>query len=82
MDIDISRGAASTELEYSRRGGFATQAIVGGEFDLSKHWSLSADLRLSQMGSGTFKATTVGNSLNGKPKYQPTSLNLGVSYKF
>ncbi len=34
------------------------------------------------MGSGTFKASTAGTSLSGKPKYQPVSLNLGASYRF
>jgi hypothetical protein len=34
------------------------------------------------MGSGTFKATTAGTTLSGKPKYQPASLNLGVTYRF
>lgn len=80
MDIDISRGAASQE--YSRRGGLATQAILGGEVDLSDRWSLSADVRLSRMSSGTFKAANLGTSIDGKPKYQPTSLNFGLTYKF
>ncbi len=80
IDMDVSRGGS--EQEYSRRGGLATQAIVGGEIDLSDRWSVSADLRLTQMGSGAFKSTNSGASLGGKPKYQPTSLNLGVTYRF
>lgn len=82
MDIDIGRAGTSSELGYSRRGGLATQAIFGGEFDLSPNWSLSADLRLSKLASGTFKAETAGSLIEGKPKYQPTSLNFGVTYKF
>jgi opacity protein-like surface antigen len=80
LDIDVDRDG--TEQEYSRRGGVAVQAIAGGEYSLSSRWSLSGDVRWSRMGSGTFKATTAGTTLTGKPKYQPTSLNLGVSYRF
>lgn len=80
MDIDVERNGA--EQEYSRRGGVALQAIAGAEFSLSSHWSLSGDVRWSRIGSGTFKATTAGNSLSGQPKYQPVSLNLSVSYRF
>lgn len=80
LDIDVERDGA--EQEYSRRGGVAVQAIAGVEYSLSSHWSLSGDVRWSRMGSGTFKATTAGTTLSGKPKYQPASLNLGVSYRF
>lgn len=80
LDIDVDRDG--TEQEYSRRGGVAVQAIAGGEYSLSSRWSLSGDVRWSRMGSGTFKATTAGTTLSGKPKYQPVSLNLGVSYRF
>lgn len=80
MDIDVERNGA--EQEYSRRGGVALQAIAGAEYSLSSHWSLSGDVRWSRIGSGTFKATTAGNSLSGQPKYQPVSLNLSVSYRF
>jgi opacity protein-like surface antigen len=80
MDIDVERDGA--EQEYSRQGGLAVQAIAGGEFSLSSRWSLSGDLRWSRMESGAFKATTAGNTLSGKPKYQPVSLNVGVSYRF
>jgi hypothetical protein len=34
------------------------------------------------MESGTFQATAAGNTLSGEPRYQPSSLNLGVSYRF
>lgn len=80
MDIDVDRNG--TEQEYSRRGGVAVQAIAGIEYSLSSHWDLSGDVRWSSVGSGTFKATTEGTTLNGKPKYQPVSLNLSVSYRF
>lgn len=80
LDIDVDRDG--TEQEYSRRGGVAMQAIAGGEYSLSSRWSLSGDLRWSRMGSGAFKATTAGTALSGKPKYQPASLNLSVSYRF
>lgn len=80
LDIDVDRDG--TEQEYSRRGGVAMQAIAGGEYSLSSRWSLSGDVRWSRMGSGTFKATTAGTALSGKPKYQPASLNLSVSYRF
>jgi len=80
IDMDLSRGGS--EREYSRRGGLAIQAIVGGEVDLSDRWSVSADLRWSQMGSGSFKSTSAGATLSGKPKYQPTSVNLGLNYRF
>lgn len=80
LDIDVDRDG--TEQEYSRRGGVAMQAIAGGEYSLSSRWSLSGDVRWSRMGSGTFKATTAGTALSGKPKYQPASLNLTVSYRF
>lgn len=80
LDIDVDRDG--TEQEYSRRGGVALQAMAGGEYSLSPRWSLSADVRWSRMGSGTFKATTAGTALSGKPKVQPASLNVGVSYRF
>jgi outer membrane protein W len=80
MDIDVDRDG--TEQEYSRQGGVAVQAIVGGEYSLSSRWGLSGDARWSRMGSGTFKATTAGTTLTGKPKYQPASLNLSVNFRF
>lgn len=80
IDMDLSR--AGSEQEYSRRGGLAVQAIVGGEMDVSDRWSVSADLRWTRMASGSFKATNPGASLGGKPKYQPTSINVGVTYRF
>ena len=80
LDIDVDRDG--TEQEYSRKGGVAVQAIAGGEYRMSSRWSLSGDVRWSRMGSGTFKATMPGNTLDGEPKYQPVSLNLGVSYRF
>jgi opacity protein-like surface antigen len=80
QDIDVERNGA--EQEYSRKGGVAVQAIAGGEYSLSSRWSLSGDVRWSRMSSGTFKSTTAGTALSGKPKYQPVSLNLGASYRF
>jgi outer membrane protein W len=80
LDIDVERDGA--EQEYSREGGVAVQAIAGGEYSLSSRWSLSGDVRWSRAGSGTFKATTAGTALSGKPKYQPVSLNLGATYRF
>lgn len=80
LDIDVDRDG--TEQEYARRGGLAVQAIAGVEYSLSSQWSLSGDVRWSRMGSGTFKPTTAGTSLSGKPKYQPASLNLGANYRF
>jgi outer membrane protein W len=80
LDIDVDRNG--TEQEYSRKGGVALQAIAGGEYSLSSHWSLSGDVRWSRIGSGTFKASTAGTTLSGDPKYQPVSLNLSVSYRF
>lgn len=80
VDMDLSRDGS--EQEYERRGGLAIQAIVGGEMDLSDRWSVSADLRWSKMGSGSFKSTNAGASLADKPKFQPASLNLGLTYRF
>ncbi len=80
MDMDITRNGATHQ--YSRRGGLALQALVGGEVDLSDHWSLSADLRVSRMASGSFDATSAGTALGGKPGYRPVSINLGVTYRF
>lgn len=80
LDIDVDRNG--TEQEYARQGGVAVQAVAGVEYSLSPHWSLSGDVRWSRIGSGTFKATTAGNTLSGKPTYQPASLNLGVSFLF
>ncbi|MDV7399745.1 hypothetical protein RZS08_50490, partial [Arthrospira platensis SPKY1] len=82
VDIDITRNGQ--ELSYSRSGGAAIQAIVGGEIDISDRWSLVGDVRWTRVNSGTFKAENAssGGVLTGKPKYQPLSLNLGVTYKF
>ncbi len=82
VDFDITRNGQS--LSYSRSGGAAFQAIVGGEIDVSDRWSLVGDVRWTRVNSGTFKAENAssGGVLTGKPKYQPVSLNLGVTYKF
>lgn len=80
LDIDVDRDG--TEQEYSRRGGVAMQAIAGADYSLSPRWTLSGDVRWSRMSSGTFEPTTAGTSLSGEPKYQPTSINLTVSYRF
>ena len=80
IDIDIQRGAS--EREYSRRGGLAIQAMVGGEVDLSESWSLSGDVRWSQMKTGAFKSTNPDASVLNNPKYQPVSLNVGLTYRF
>jgi outer membrane protein W len=80
MDIDVERDGA--EQEYSRKGGLAVQGIAGVEYSLSSRWSLSGDVRWSHIGSGTFKASTEGTALSGKPKYQPVSLNLSVGFHF
>ena len=80
LDVDVDRNG--TEQEYSRQGGMAVQAVAGVEYSLSPHWRLTGDVRWSRIGSGTFKATTAGNTLSGKPRYQPASLNLGVSFLF
>ncbi|MFM8609298.1 MAG: outer membrane beta-barrel protein [Burkholderiaceae bacterium] len=81
-DIDIARNGQ--ELSYSRSGGMAVQAIVGGEMDLAKKWSLVGDVRWMRINSGSFKAenTAAGATLLGQPKYQPVSVNLGITYKF
>lgn len=81
-EVDMDIGRNGSEQEYSRRGGLATQWLVGAELDLSERWSVGADLRWSQMGSGSFKSTQAGAALGDKPKYQPTSVNLGVTYRF
>lgn len=80
IDMDLSRNGS--EQEYARRGGLAVQAILGGEVELTDRWSVNADLRWAQMGSRSFKSTSAGATLSGKPKYQPTSVNLGLTYRF
>lgn len=55
---------------------------MGVEYTLAPRWRLTGDARWGSVGSGTFKASTPGNALIGKPKYRPASLNLGVSYVF
>ncbi|MFN7857883.1 MAG: OmpW/AlkL family protein, partial [Acidovorax sp.] len=80
MDMDLSRDGS--DKEYSRRRGLAVQAILGGEVDLTDRWSVSADLRWAKMGSGSFKSTSAGATLSGNPKYQPISVNLGLTYQF
>jgi len=80
MDMDLSRNGATQE--YTRRGGLAVQAVVGGEVDVTDRWSVSADLRWSRMGSKSFTSTDAQAALGGQPKYQPTSIQLGVTYRF
>jgi outer membrane protein W len=80
IDIDITRGAV--EQEYSRRGGLALQAMVGGEVDLTDAWSLTGDLRWTRLNTGAFKSTNPGAAVLNKPKYQPVSLNVGLTYRF
>jgi outer membrane protein W len=80
LDIDVDRNRS--EQEYSREGGVGVQAIVGAEFSLAPRWRLTGDARWSSVSSGTFKASTPGTTLVGKPRYRPVSLNLGVTYLF
>ena len=80
LDIDVDRNGS--EQEYSREGGVGVQAIVGVEYSLAPRWRLTGDARWSSVSSGTFKASTPGNTLIGKPRYRPVLLNLGVSYLF
>ena len=80
LDIDVDRNGS--EQEYSREGGVAVQAIVGVEYTLAPRWRLTGDARWGSVGSGTFTASAPGNTLIGKPKYRPASLNFGVSYLF
>jgi len=80
LDIDVDRNGS--EQEYSREGGVGVQAIVGVEYSLAPRWRLTGDARWSSVSSGTFKASTPGTTLVGKPRYRPVSLNLGVTYLF
>lgn len=80
LDIDVDRNGS--EQEYSREGGAGVQAIVGVEYSVAPRWRLTGDARWTSVSSGTFKASTPGNTLIGKPRYRPVSLNLGVSYLF
>lgn len=80
IDMDLSRDGAGQE--YSRRGGLALQAILGGEMDITERWSVSADVRWIRLSSGSFKSTKAGAELSGNPKYQPTALHVGVAYHF
>jgi outer membrane protein W len=82
IDIDIERNGR--ELSYSRSGGVAFQAILGGEFELSSRWSLVGDVRWMRVGSRDFKAegAAADGTLTGQLKYQPISLNLGLTYRF
>jgi outer membrane protein W len=63
MDMDLNRDGS--EQEYSRRGGVAVQAIVGGEMELTDQWSVSTDLRWSEMGSGSFQSSNSSGSRHG-----------------
>jgi outer membrane protein W len=80
VDIDVERDGQ--ELEYSREGSLAVQAIAGVEYSLSSNWKLSGDVRWSHLSSGDFEAATAGSTLTGEPDYQPLSLNIGISYQF
>lgn len=81
-EVDMDLGRNGSDHEYSGRGGLATQVMVGGEVDLSDRWSLSADLRWSQMGKRRLSSTQGGSTLQDRPTYQPTSLNVGLTYRF
>ncbi len=82
IDIDIDRSGQS--LSYQRKNGSAVQAIVGGELEISSNLALVGDLRLMKFNTGSFKAERpeAGGVLTNKPKYQPVSIHLGMSYKF
>ena len=82
IDIDIERGGQ--QLSYSRSGSTALQAIVGAEYELSERWSLVGDLRWMRVRSGSFKPenAAAGGLLLNQPRYQPVSLQLGLTYRF
>jgi len=62
----------------------ALQGIVGGEVELTERWSLVGDLRIKQIGSGSFKSENAGaaSAISGDLDYRPISANLGLSYRF
>ena len=82
IDFDINRDGRS--LSYSRSGALALQGIVGGEVELTERWSLVGDLRIKQIGSGSFKSENAGaaSAISGDLDYRPISANLGLSYRF
>jgi len=80
IDIDLERDGS--ELSYSGSGDVGLQAIVGTNYRFNKHWALQFEARYTSI-SGVDLAAEEGamGRMNGLD-YEPTSLQLGLIYKF
>lgn len=77
VDFDIS--AAGGETEYSDRGGFAYQAMVGVEFPVSDRFALYGEARYFSAGSVDL-AGPGGATLSAD--YDTFDVNFGAVFKF
>jgi outer membrane protein len=80
-EIDLDTKRNGVETSYSTDGEFAWQAIAGVEYPLNNKWSLNADARYINVSSLDLK-NEAGTGILKNVDYNPTSLMLGVTYKF
>ncbi|MEM7295481.1 MAG: outer membrane beta-barrel protein [Pseudomonadota bacterium] len=76
IDFDVAGGAAPGE--YSERGGFGYQLMLGAAYPVSDRWSLTAEVRYFDAGSQTLTSTT--GSLSAE--YQTLDIALGTALRF
>jgi len=73
IDIDLERNG--TEISFDGQGNIGFQLLAGARLPVSQHWSFSGELRLSRI-SGVELGPIRGL------KYNPLTIQLGVTYSF
>lgn len=79
IDIDLEQSGVETSLSGS--GDLGYQLIVGADYKLNTKWSVGAEARYGS----TTGIDLEGEGNNGRYKdldYNPTTLQLGVKYRF
>jgi outer membrane protein len=80
-EIDLDTKKNNIETSYSTDGELAWQAIAGVEYPLNNKWSLNGDVRYVNVSSLDLKNESGTGTLKNVD-YNPTSLMLGITYKF
>lgn len=81
QEIDIDLEAANTEQSFSGDGDTGYQVFAGVNYQLNQKWTLNGELRYGDISS----IRLTGEDSNGvidDLDYKPTTLQIGVSYKY
>jgi len=76
IDFDVVGGGAPGE--YSDRGGFGYQLMLGMEYPVSESWSVTGEIRYFNAGNQTLSGS--GGTLSAD--YQTVDIIIGTSFKF